>query len=50
MMISPAARAAIVQWVREWYTDHIEYLFTGNDANIDQTEYCPQWLPNGYQE
>jgi len=42
MMISPTARAAIVRWVREWYTDHIEYLFTGNDAKADQTDYRPQ--------
>lgn len=50
MVVSPSVRAAVVNWVTEWYETHVTYRYSG----ISEVEKMPQYeitaLPNGYTE
>lgn len=49
LAVSPTVRAALLQWVVEWYETHVTYRYTDNS-----TEAIPQYeiteLPEGYAE
>lgn len=48
MVASPTVRAAVVEWIIEWYDTHIIYRFSGKpDAEI-VPEYEITGLPSGY--
>ena len=47
---SPTVRAALVQWITEWYEDHIIYRYTGTDINEEMQQYKIAELPEGYAE
>lgn len=47
---SPTARAALVQWVTEWYETHITYRYTGEDMAGAMPQYEITELPEGYAE
>lgn len=49
LAVDTDARAAVLQWVREWYETHIVYRFSGEPAKQDAS-YAPTWMPEGYQE
>lgn len=50
MVISPTVRAAVIQWVTEWYETHIVYRYSGEDIQGEMPQYGITALPNGYQE
>lgn len=50
MAISPPVRAAVIQWVVEWYETHIVYRYVGEDESTNLPEYEISDLPNGYTE
>ena len=50
MAISPTVRAAMIQWVVEWYETHIIYRFRGDDITGTMPQYEITTLPNGYFE
>lgn len=50
MAISPTVRAAVVQWIVEWYETHIVYRYTGEVEETRLPEYEISDLPNGYTE
>lgn len=51
MIASPTARAAIIDWVIEWYDTHIVYRFFG-EPDLPDLEAVPKYdiaeLPSGY--
>jgi len=47
---SPAARAALTQWIIEWYETHITYRYTGADITGPMPRYEITELPEGYAE
>lgn len=50
MMASPTARAAITEWVTEWYENSIIYRFFGEPVSEDMPKYKIAELPDGYYE
>lgn len=50
MAFSPTARAAVVQWVTEWYDNTIRYLYTGEQNTEELPQYDIAELPDGYVE
>lgn len=50
MAASPIVRAAVVQWVQEWYETHIVYRFQGEPASEEMPEYQITELPEGFGE
>lgn len=48
MVVSPTARAAIIEWVTEWYETHIVYRFFGTPSFEEMPEYELTWLPEDY--
>jgi hypothetical protein len=48
MVVSPTARAAIIEWVTEWYEDSIIYRFFGEHIFDDMPRYKIAELPAGY--
>lgn len=50
MAVSPAVRAAVNQWVVEWYETHITYRYTGEDMAGSMPQYEITELPEGYAE
>lgn len=50
MAASPTARAAVLQWVREWYDTHIVYRYSGEASASEMPQYGIAALPNGYME
>lgn len=50
MAASPSARAAVLQWVREWYDTHIVYRYSGEVSSSEMPQYGIAALPNGYVE
>jgi hypothetical protein len=50
MAVSPTIKAAVLQWMKEWYEDYIEYVFKGDPERMQQNERRPTWLPEGYRE
>lgn len=50
MAISPTVRAAVINWITEWYETHIVYRYTGEDIQGEMPQYEITGLPEGYQE
>lgn len=50
LAVSPAVRAAVNQWVIEWYETHITYRYTGEDMAGAMPQYEITELPEGYAE
>ena len=50
MAASPSARAAVLQWVKEWYETHIVYRYEGEASSDCMPAYGITALPEGYQE
>ena len=50
MAISPTVRAAVTQWITEWYETHIVYRYSGEDIQGEMPQYEIADLPEGYQE
>lgn len=50
LAVSPTVRAALLQWVTEWYETHITYRYTGEDMTGATPQYEITELPEGYAE
>lgn len=50
MAISPTVRAAVIQWITEWYETHIVYRYSGEDIQGEMPQYEITGLPEGYRE
>lgn len=50
LSVSPTVRAALLQWVTEWYETHITYRYTGEDMTGATPQYEITELPEGYAE
>lgn len=50
LAVSPAVRAAVNQWVIEWYETHITYRDTGEDMAGAMPQYEITELPEDYAE
>lgn len=50
MVASPTARAAIIEWVTEWYENSIIYRFFGAPTFEDMPQYKIAELPVGYRD
>lgn len=50
MATCPVGRAAVIQWVTEWYETHITYRYTGEDMTGEMPQYEITELPEGYAE
>lgn len=50
MAISPTVRAAVIQWITEWYETHIVYRYSGEDIQGEMPQYEIAGLPEEYQE
>lgn len=50
LAVSPTVRAAFLQWVTEWYENHITYKYTGADMAGAMPQYEITELPEGYAE
>lgn len=50
MVISPTVRAAVINWITEWYETHIVYRYSGEDIQGEMPQYGITALPDGYQE
>lgn len=50
MAISPTVRAAVVQWITEWYEEHITYRYAGEEVAGAMPRYEITDLPEGYVE
>lgn len=50
LAVSPTVRAALLQWVTEWYETHITYRYTGEDMAGAMPQYEITELPEGYAE
>lgn len=50
MVVSPSIRAAVVNWVVEWYETHITYRYSGAPIAEEMPRYEITELPDGYVE
>ena len=50
MAVSPAVRAAVINWVTEWYETHILYRYSGDQISGELPKYEITDLPEGYVE
>ncbi|MEG2146650.1 MAG: DUF4367 domain-containing protein [Lachnospiraceae bacterium] len=50
MAASPAVRAVVIQWAREWYETHIVYRYSGEAILEKMPQYEISSLPEGYKE
>lgn len=54
MVVDVEARAAVIQWVRTFYEDYVEYDYFGTSGDSAQPEPLPEYdlsvLPPGYKE
>lgn len=50
MAANPTARAAVLQWAREWYETHIVYRYSGEASSSKMPQYGISALPNDYVE
>lgn len=48
MAISPTVRAAVVNWVTEWYDTYVVYRFSGKSTTDAMPGYDITALPDGY--
>lgn len=47
---STEVRAAFFGWIREFYADHFEYHYVGDNQNTPRgIIYRPTWIPDGYE-
>lgn len=46
----PTVRAAVIQWIMEWYETHIVYRYSGDDVSSESNEYEITALPDGFSE
>lgn len=51
MAVSPTVRAAVLQWITEWYETYVSYRYT-QETSLPETmpEYEITALPEGYEE
>ena len=50
MAVSPSVRAAVMNWVTEWYETHILYRYSGEQISGELPRYEITALPGGYAE
>lgn len=50
MAVSPAVRAAVINWVTEWYETYILYRYSGEQISGELPKYEITDLPEGYVE
>lgn len=50
MVSSPAARAAFVRWITEWYDTHMIYRFAGENLSGEMPQFEITELPEGFVE
>ena len=50
MAVSPTVRAAVINWVTEWYETHILYRYSGEKISGELTRYELTELPDDYVE
>lgn len=50
LAVNPTVRAAVLQWVTEWYETHITYRYVGPDMVGAMPQYEITELPEGYAE
>lgn len=50
MAFSPTARAAVLQWIVEWYETHISFQYFGEEKPDEMPQYHISDLPDGYFE
>lgn len=50
MAVSPTVRAAVIEWVIEWYDTHILYRFFGESSPDEMPSYEITKLPTGYKK
>ena len=51
MAISPTVRAAVIQWVTEWYETHIVYRYFSEQPQMEDIfHFTIQGVPQGYEE
>ena len=50
MAISPRVRAAVIQWVTEWYEESVIYRYFGDIQDVAMPRYEIAGLPEGYVE
>lgn len=50
MAISPTVRAAVIQWMTEWYETHVIYRFFGESPKNKAVNFRISILPQGYEE
>ena len=50
MAFSPTARAAVIQWIVEWYETHISFQYFGEEKPDEMPQYHISDLPDGYFE
>ncbi|WP_369281829.1 DUF4367 domain-containing protein [Oscillibacter sp. GMB15532] len=50
MAVSPSVRAAVMNWVTEWYETHILYRYSGEQISGELPKYEITELPEGYVE
>lgn len=50
MAVSPTVRAAVIQWVTEWYETHITFRYAGDSDWDNLLNYEILGLPEGYSE
>lgn len=48
--VVPPVRAAVLQWVTEWYETHIVYRYRGDAPSEPLPEYTIAALPDGFAE
>lgn len=50
MAVSPTVRAAVIQWMTEWYETHVVYRFFGESPKNETVDFRISVLPQGYKE
>ena len=50
MAVSPTVRAAVIQWVTEWYETHIVYFFSGEANSEELQKYEIENIPETFVE
>lgn len=50
MTTVPPVRAAVLQWVTEWYETHIVYRYHGDDPSEPLPKFAITALPDGFAE
>ena len=48
LCVSPEARAAVMDWVRQQYESFYEYVFPGTGGTSEPKHYQPGWMPESF--